>query len=142
MWRKECCYIDKLTTIFWLFVQHLDYNLIPVEMRHFFDESITKVHQYHECFDFFLDGMSAAATCCFLCSRLMSFRRRPAGEPESSPSLQLLLSQLGQLLGFPPLQLLLEEEQVDVDDVVQDGGGAEEAAVQRSGDAAAEHILA
>ena len=33
-------------------------------------------------------------------------------------SLQLLLGQLGQLFGFPPLQLLLEEEQVDVDDVI------------------------
>lgn len=56
-------------------------------------------------------------------------------------SLQLLPSQLGHLPGFPPLQLLLEEEQVDVDDVIQNRRGAEESAMQSACNPTAEHVL-
>jgi len=63
------------------------------------------------------------------------------GNSERS-SLQLLLSQLGQLTGFPPLQLLFEEEQVNVDDVIQHRRGAEESAMQGACYPTAEHVLA
>lgn len=57
-------------------------------------------------------------------------------------SLQLLLSQLSQLSGFPPFQLLLEDEQVNIDNVVQHGRGTEESTMQSACYPTAEHILA
>lgn len=54
---------------------------------------------------------------------------------------QFLLGHLGQLPGSPPLQLLFEEEQVDVDDVIQHCGGAEEPSMQSACYPTAEHIL-
>lgn len=57
-------------------------------------------------------------------------------------SLQFLLSQLCQFSGFPSLQLLLEEEQVNVDNAVQHSTGTEESTMQSTSYPIAEHILA
>ena len=75
----------------------------------------------------------------FHTDRSPQFPRRPVGGGREPCSLQLLA---GQLLSLPPLQLLLEEQQVDVDDVIQHRGGAEESSMQRPRYPAAKHVLA